>query len=85
MKKIILAIICILSGLGFMSSANQSDVPKKLGYRAFPETIKHPSQSQLFSMAEFNSMDKIKIQEAPSVSAGHTKLLFGIHPNVDIY
>ena len=41
------------------------------GYRAFPETIIHPSRARRFSAEEFASLRKVKLQDAPPVCAGH--------------
>ena len=41
------------------------------GYRAFPETIIHPSHARRFSAEEFASLQKVKLQDAPPACAGH--------------
>jgi hypothetical protein len=40
-------------------------------YRAFPETIINPSFARRFSAEEFASLQKVKLQDAPSACARH--------------
>jgi hypothetical protein len=44
---------------------------KSTGYRAFPETIINPSLARRFSAEEFDSLQTVKLQDAPPACAGH--------------
>jgi hypothetical protein len=41
------------------------------GYRAFPETISNPSQARRYSGEEFDSLPRVKLQDAPPLCTGH--------------
>ncbi len=42
------------------------------GYRSFPESLDHPSQSEQFSEEAFLKLKAEKMEEAPSACAGHS-------------
>jgi hypothetical protein len=43
----------------------------KNGYRALPATIEHPRKAEIVSFEEFDKLDKVKMQVAPSMCKNH--------------
>lgn len=64
-----LLLICQLLMSGLTMAEN------KIGYRAFPPVINHPSRSELVKKSEFDRTTKQKLEEAPSVCAGHKRTI----------
>jgi hypothetical protein len=44
---------------------------KRTGYRAFPQSIIHPSRAHRYAREEFAAVQKTRMQDAPSVCPGH--------------
>ena len=48
---------------------------RRTGYRALPPSIPHPSRARRFTSEEAASFQKRKLQEAPSLCAGHDRTI----------
>ncbi len=69
-----MVVVLVGISIGFIGG-KEAMSEEKQGYRAFPPQIEHPSQARRISEVEFKAIDKVKMQEAPSITPGHKKTI----------